>query len=341
MKAFVLTHYHHIEPMEYDTPELLEGYALIQLSHCGISQMDVDTYIGREPKVVPPRVLGNEICGKVIKINSPDVPNELEGARVAVDPVIACGQCSECLAGCSNHCENLEVIGFTCDGGFAEYVNVPVKNLYPLPDTEEMECFALAGALASALHLDSIVRLQKGSHCVILGSRSFDIMCGLVLRRKNGIRVDIVDDNPFRLNIAQSLGLSCIDLHSANLNSILGERFSETDKNVDVVVIGSSQIQNALSLGIELVHPRGQVLLTRNLHNDEALESEKIIEKELVFSGINLYMKEDFKRSIDDIADHTDNYCSLITHRLPLAGIADGLQILETVSESMKVIIIV
>ena len=120
--------------MKYDIPELPEGHALIKLSHCGISQMDIDTYTGREPKVVPPRVLGNEICGIVKQINSPDVPSELEGTRVAVDPVIGCGQCSECIAGNSNHCENLEVIGLTCNGGFAEYVIVPVKNLYPLPD---------------------------------------------------------------------------------------------------------------------------------------------------------------------------------------------------------------
>ena len=257
--------------------------------------------------------LDGAIC---IKDNRPNIDKHM------------CTLCGKCLAGSSNHCENLQVIGFTCDGGFAEYVTVPVKNLNPLPDSEGTECFTLGGALASALHLDSIVGLQKDSHCVILGSQPFDIMCGLVLRRRKETRVDIIDDNPFRLNIAQSLGLSCIDLHSTNLNSILGECFSKNDKSVDVVVIGSSQIQNALSLGIELVRPRGQILLTRNLQHDEALESEELIEKELIFTGINLYTKENFKRGIDDIANHTDNYCSLITHRLPLAGISDGLQIL-------------
>jgi len=339
MKAFVFTRHHHIEPMKYDIPELPEGHALIKLSHCGISQMDIDTYTGREPKVVPPRVLGNEICGIVKQINSPDVPSELEGTRVAVDPVIGCGQCSACIAGNSNHCENLEVIGLTCNGGFAEYVIVPVKNLYPLPDTEDIECFTLASALASALHLGSIIRLQEGSHCVILGSRPFDVLCGLVLRRMNDIRVAIVDDNSFRLNIAQSLGLSCIDLHSANLNNIMGECFSENDRSADAVIIGSSQIQNALSLGIDLVRPKGQILFIRNLQNDEHVESEELIEKELIYAGINLYAKENFKRSINDIANHIDNYSALITHRLPYEGISNGLQILETVSECMQVIL--
>ena len=147
MRAFVFTRYHQIEPMKYDIPELPEGYALIKLTHCGISQMDVDTYSGSEPKVVPPRVLGNEICGTVIKTNSHDVPSGLEGTHTAVDPVITCGQCSECISGNSNHCENLEVIGLTCDGGFAEYVAVPIENLYPLPDNVDMESFTLAGAL--------------------------------------------------------------------------------------------------------------------------------------------------------------------------------------------------
>ena len=340
MRAFVFTRYHHIEPMKYDIPELPEGYALIKLSHCGISQIDVDTYSGREQNVVPPRVLGNEICGTVIKINSPDVPCGLEGTRVAVDPIITCGDCSECRGGNSNHCENIKVIGLNCDGGFAEYVTVPFKNLYPLPDTEDIECYTLAGALASALHLDSILNLQEGSHCIILGSRPFDILCGMVMRRRSGVLIDIVDDNPFRLNAAQSIGLSCIDLHSANLNNVMGECFNENDKRIDAVVIGSSGIQNALSLGIDLVRPRGQILFTRNLKNYEHIESQQLIEKELVFTGINLYVKENFKRSIDDISNHIDNYSALITHRLPDEGISNGLQILETVSECMQVIII-
>ena len=152
--------------------------------------------------------------------------------------------------------------------------------------------------------------------------------------------IDIVDDNPFRLNAAQSIGLSCIDLHSANLNNVMGECFNENDKRIDAVVIGSSGIQNALSLGIDLVRPRGQILFTRNLKNDEHIESQQLIEKELFFTGINLYVKENFKRSIDDISNHTENYSALITHRLPDEGISNGLQILETVSECMQVIII-
>ncbi|MBN2322193.1 MAG: alcohol dehydrogenase catalytic domain-containing protein [Spirochaetes bacterium] len=340
MKAYVFTRYQHIEPMQYDTPAPPEEHALIKLTHCGISQMDVDTYLGREQKVVPPKVLGSEICGTVIKINSSDTLDKLEGVNVAVDPVISCGYCNECVAGNGNHCENIEVIGFTCDGGFAEYVIVPVKNIYPLPDIGDMECFTLAGALASAIHLDSTVRLKKGGQCVILGSRPFEILCGLVLLRRSGVSVIIIDDNLFRLNIAQSLGLTCIYLSGGTLNNMVDESYFENDKRVDTVIIGSSQIQNSLYLGIELVRPRGHILFTRNIRNDECLESVSILEKELVITGVNLYMKEDFKRSIDDIAIHADNYSSLITHRLPFAGISSGLQILKTVSECMQVILV-
>jgi len=340
MKAFVFTQHHHIEPIVHDVPALPEEHALIKLSHCGISQMDVDTYLGREQKVAPPKVLGSEICGTVIKINSPGTPSELEGVRVAVDPIISCGQCDECRKGKSNHCENIDILGCTYDGGFADYVIVPVKNVYPLPVTGDIECFTLASPLASALHLDSIVHTEKEGRCVILGSRPVDILYGLVLRRRSGIDVIIIDDNPFRLNIAQSLGLSCIDLSSAGNNTIMDELFFENDTSIDIVVIGSSKIKNSLTLGINLVAPRGQIYVTRNLHNNEQIEPGDIIEKELIFRGVNLYDKENFTKSVDDIASYSENFSSLITHRLPFAGIENGLQIVETVPECMKVILI-
>jgi len=341
MKAFVFTQYHHIEAMEYDIPVFAEGEALIKVSHCGINQMDVDTYLSREPQVIPPRILGNEICGTVIKINSTETLINLEGARVTIDPVITCGKCSECTEGRSNHCENLEIIGFTRDGGFAEYVTAPIKNMHLLPDIEDIECFTLACSLASAFHIDSIINPDREKYCVIFGSGPLEIMCGLVLGRDNRIKIDIVDDNSFRLNIAQSFGLSTIYLHSANINSILNEYFYEQNKSVDTAIIGFSRVKNALSLGIELVHAGGKIILTRNIQSTEGFTLEQVIEKELIFAGINLYTKNNFQRSINEIANNISVYTPLITHRLPLNGVSNGLQILETVSESMKVVIMI
>lgn len=325
--------------MEYNIPILLEEHALIRISHCGISQMDLETFLGREPKVMPPRVLGTEICGTVVKVNPPDGYKELIGAHVVVDPVITCRECTECLNGYSNHCEKLEIVGFTRDGGFTEYVCVPVQNLHPIRDIDDMECFTLATDLASAFHLDSIATLPSAGHCVILGSRPFDIFYGLILDKKGGLKVDIADNNSFRLNIAQSLGLSCIDLQNTNLNGIIGETFSKYGKGSDVVVVGSSKIQGAISLGIELVRPKGQIFLTGNLQNYERPEFGNLIEKEVACTCTKLYTKKDFERSVDDIVRYANDYYSLITHRLPLTRVSDGLRILESVEESMQVLI--
>lgn len=341
MKAGVYTHFHSIEFMDIENPKLIDGNALIHITHCGISPIDVEAYTGKNPTVEPPRILGHEICGIVEDTMPKNLYKNYHGREVVVDPVIPCGKCNACSNGWSNLCEHIDIVGFTRDGGLAEYIEVPVQSLHPINSNRDRECYTLATSLSSALHIESLVDGGRTGHSVIIGSWPVDILCGLLLNRNNGMSVDIIDTNSFRLNIARSLGLSCIDLSSSDLNRSVQFYLADMATEPDLVIIGTSYIDDPISLAAELIAVHGQMLLTGCINSNVSLEHPHIVEKELLIRGSRLYTKEDFTKSIDDILLHGSEYRSMITHRLPLECVIDGIRILETVEESMKVVITV
>ena len=129
MKAGVYTHFHSIEFMDIENPKLTDGNALIRITHCGISPKDVEAYAGKNPTVEPPRILGHEICGIVEDTMPKNLYKSYHGREVVVDPVIPCGKCNACSNGWSNLCEHIDIVGFTRDGGLAEYIEAPVQSL--------------------------------------------------------------------------------------------------------------------------------------------------------------------------------------------------------------------
>ena len=341
MKAGVYTHFHTMEYMDIETPKITDGNALVRITHCGISPVDVEAYAGKNPNVEPPRILGHKICGIVEEVKPNDRYKSYRGREVVVDPVIPCGKCDVCAKGMSNLCSHIDIVGFTRNGGLAEYVEVPIQSLHPISSNGDRECYTLATSLASALHVESAVDRTQTGHSVIIGSWPVDILCGLLLNRMKGRSVDIIDTNSFRLNIARSLGLSCIDLSSSNLNRSVQFYLADMVTEPNLVIIGTSYIDDPISLAAELIADHGQMLLTGGMNRNVLLEHPYIVGKELLIRGSRLYTKEDFTKSIDDILLHGSEYRSMITHRLPLECVIDGIRILETVEESMKVVITV
>ncbi|MCV5802396.1 alcohol dehydrogenase catalytic domain-containing protein, partial [Escherichia coli] len=105
---------------------------------------------GNQPFFSYPRVLGHEICGEIIGLGK-NILNLKSGQQVAVIPYVACRHCPACLSGRTNCCENISVIGVHRDGGFSEYLCVPVNNLLVVDDVDP-EAVALIEPFAISAH---------------------------------------------------------------------------------------------------------------------------------------------------------------------------------------------
>ena len=148
LKAQILYGIGNIKYAEIEEPTLKEDEALVQVSACGICGSDIPR-IYKTGAHNMPLVPGHEMTGTVKECASRP---ELVGRRVGIFPLIPCKECPQCKAGHYEMCENYNYLGSRCDGGFAEFVTVPVWNLIPLPDDISDDEAAMLEPMSVAVH---------------------------------------------------------------------------------------------------------------------------------------------------------------------------------------------
>src|SRR5437762_2663356 len=181
MKALVLKEYKKFSYEEVPTPHPGPDEVLIAVKACGICGSDVHGMDGSTGRRRPPIIMGHEAAGTIAEIGSA-VKGWMVGDRVTLDSTIYCGQCEFCRRGEINLCDERRVLGVSCEdyrqhGAFAEYVAVPERILYRLPEGLPFEQAALVEPFTIALH--AIRRLAPGLNdtVVVVGAG----MIGLAL----------------------------------------------------------------------------------------------------------------------------------------------------------------
>src|SRR5580658_4286834 len=139
MKSLLLSAYNQLEIVEMPEPTTGPGEVLIRVRACGICGSDVHGMDGSTGRRIPPIVMGHEAAGEVAGVGS-RVSDWKVGDRITFDSMISCGECGFCRNGQSNLCDNRQVVGVSCaeyrrNGAFAEYLAVPGRLLYRLPDS--------------------------------------------------------------------------------------------------------------------------------------------------------------------------------------------------------------
>src|SRR6267378_6336105 len=152
MKALLLTQYKQLELAELPEPKPGPGEVLVRVAACGICGSDVHGYDGTSGRRIPPIVMGHEAAGIVAAVGS-DVSGFVVGDRVTFDSTVYCGVCAFCRKGEMNLCDNRQVVGVSCGdyrraGAFAEYVAVPQRIAYHLPEALEFKEAAMLEAVS-------------------------------------------------------------------------------------------------------------------------------------------------------------------------------------------------
>src|SRR5437016_2640947 len=156
MKAMLLSQYRRLEIAELPTPIPGRGELLIHVAACGICGSDVHGYDGSSGRRIPPIVMGHEAAGVIADVGA-GVDGFNEGDRVTFDSTVYCGECANCVRGDVNLCDRRQVLGVSCgdyrrNGAFAEFVVVPARILYRMPENLSFSEAALLEAVAVALH---------------------------------------------------------------------------------------------------------------------------------------------------------------------------------------------
>ena len=134
MKAVQIVKPHDLRIIEMPMPVIdEENNVLVKIKASGICGSDNGIYHGTNAAATYPRVIGHEIVGEIVEVGK-NVTTRKVGDRVIIDQVVACGECYACRKGRPNVCGNLHVRGVHTDGGYREYMAVPERDCYLIPD---------------------------------------------------------------------------------------------------------------------------------------------------------------------------------------------------------------
>lgn len=190
-----------------DVPDPRPGpdEVVVEVRACGLCGTDVHIANGDFPPAPYPLIPGHEFAGVVVDrgvgVKAPAV-----GARVAVDPTLACGRCGPCREHHGNLCANWGAIGDTVAGGLAERVAVPAANCYAIPDGMGWGEAALIEPLACALWGARRARVEPGSAVLVLGAGTMGLLLEQVLRRSGAARVTVSEPHAQRRALALEVG---------------------------------------------------------------------------------------------------------------------------------------
>lgn len=212
MKALVLKDYLKFNYEETPTPELGTGEALVAVKACGICGSDVHGMDGSTGRRRPPVIMGHEAAGVIAEVSS-EVNGWKQGDRVTFDSTIFCGACVFCRRGQINLCENRRVLGVSCEdyrrqGAFAEYVAVPERVLYRLPDGLYFEHAAMVEPVSIAFHAVRRAPPALNDTAVVIGAGMIGLFVIQALRLAGCGKIIAVDVVPDKLKLAGELGAS-------------------------------------------------------------------------------------------------------------------------------------
>jgi L-iditol 2-dehydrogenase len=210
MKALLLSEYKHLDVADLPVPGLGPEDVLVQVAACGICGSDVHGYDGASGRRIPPIVMGHEAAGVVAAVGA-EVRDVQVGERVTFDSTVYCGKCEFCGRGEVNLCNDRQVVGVSCGdyaraGAFAEYVAVPARVLYRLPEALSFAHAAMLEAVSVALHGVRVAELEGGETAVVIGAGMIGLLLLQAARVAGCSRVFVADIDATRLALAKELG---------------------------------------------------------------------------------------------------------------------------------------
>jgi propanol-preferring alcohol dehydrogenase len=261
-RAFRLMAAGRAEVAQLPQPTAARGEVLLRVLAAGVCRTDVALLKGGGDRVTLPVTLGHEIVGEVVALGE-GVGGPVRGTVVAVYEMLGCGRCRACARGDDNVCRELVpgAIGITRDGGMADYVVVPARNVVAIGSVEPVHAAPLTDAGMTALHAVERGRplLERGATAVVLGIGGLGHLAVQFLRTTSEVRVLAVDVDTARLDFAAELGAD--DGVPAGPGAADGILAANGGRKVDVVFdfVGA---QATLDLAAQVTGRGGAIVVT-------------------------------------------------------------------------------
>ena len=320
MNALLLTEYMKLELVDFPEPELGPDDVLVRVRACGICGSDVHGFDGSSGRRNPPLIMGHEAAGEVAKLGT-NITDLNIGDRVTFDSTVYCGKCDFCTSGNMNLCDNREVVGvapkeFKRHGAFAEFVSVPRRIMYRLPDSFPFEQAALIEAVSIGVHAVSITPVKLGDTALVIGTGMIGLVTLQAAKAAGCTRIIVVDMEDSKIEAAKAMGATDgINAKTADVPAAV--RALTGGRGADVVFecVGYSQ---PVVTAIMSVRKGGCVTLIGNLQPNIEIPLQYVVTRQIRLQG-SCASNGEYPQCIDMMARGIIQVAPLISAYVPLS----------------------
>jgi L-iditol 2-dehydrogenase len=336
MRAALLHENLDITIEKVEKPFLKNNEILINLRSCGVCATDVKKFTGKSSTPNFPFILGHEPAGVIATIGA-DVDSDLKvGDRIAIAPVIVCGNCRGCKSGLvakegMGMCAHYDVVGYSTNGALAEYIAMPPENIFKIPDALSFRDAALIEPVAACANGVLKAIQNPPGKAVVLGG-GFMGLTSLALLKMLGAQVLITDMLDDRLDAARQLGADeVVNPKKDDLEAAV-ERFTD-GKGADSILCAIG-VKSLTENGIRMLSPGGRMVLLASAQKGTTVEFDlnNMHYFHNVITGSVSYTQEQFVWVMELLTKKLIDTDVLITH---VGGLEDVEKFMEMTRDTI------
>jgi L-iditol 2-dehydrogenase len=328
---------------EQPAPQAAPDNLLVAVHACTICGTDVKLATSGNPRCHPPRIIGHELVGHVSHVGE-RVHGFAVGERVTMATTLACGTCAYCRLGLGNLCPNARPISYDFDGAFAEQMAIPPLalaggNVIKVPAGVSDEAATLSEPLSCAINAQQLAGVKAGDRVLIVGGGPLGALHAEVAKAAGAGGVMIVQRSEPRLSMLRQLRqVAVVDGGHQDVAALVREWSNGLGADVVIVCAPTRQAQEG---SLALARKGGTISLFASLPkgaSDITLDSRALHYGELRLLGASDSRPDHVRKAVQLMADGNIDTGALITHRITLDNIHQGLELMKN-KQSLKVLV--
>lgn len=344
MKAYVLHDINKFSLDEVPKPIPAANEVLVKVKAAGICGSDIPR-VYKTGTYSYPLIPGHEFSG-VVEAAGAEENRSWQGKRVGIFPLIPCRTCGPCRKKQYEMCRSYSYLGSRRDGGFAEYVSVPVDNLLELPENVRFEEAAMLEPMAVAVHAMRRVQPLENDTVAVCGMGTIGLLLVMFLKEAGVKNILAIGNKEFQKQALLKLGVpeeNFCDTRMINSEQWISDRTCDTGVDIFFECVGKNE---TVTQAVNSTIPGGKIMLVGNPYSDMQLEKAvywKILRHQLLVTGTwnssfalpgdEMSEPDDWRYVLQKLTEKRICPAEFITHRFSLEELERGFHIMRDKAE--------
>ena len=312
-------------------PEPKDEEVLVKVRHASICGTDIGIYNWipwAEAHINPPQIMGHEMVGEIVKINTKEKTDLKVGDLVSSETHIFCNNCYQCEIKNYHICENMELFGIGRDGGFAEYATIPIRTTWKNDPAISVEAMSVQEPLGNAVNVVTKAEV-KGKKVLIMGLGPTGLCAGMVARAYGATEIVGVNRREYRRKLAMEIGFDRVT-----------DKIDEKEYGTFDAVLEMSGNRIGIEIALDAVRIGGKIIAFGIPKESINIDWGKyLINKEISIGSVFGRMIWDtWEDTTKLLVDKKVDLEKIITHRFKLSEFEKAMEVMKS-GECGKVVL--